>query len=53
MFLIQLASADDQPKAEMHKSPCNGLVLRGHNFNQVADLKLRHEKSSEKDPDFS
>ena len=43
MFLIQLASAEDNAKTDKHKSPCSGLVLRGKNINHEANLKKRHE----------
>ena len=44
MFLIQLASADDRPLKNTHKSPCAGLVLRGRNPQMEANLQKRHEK---------
>ena len=52
MFLIQVTSADDKPKEDLHKSPCNGLVLRGTNKNQDGNLSKRHESVSEKDANF-
>ncbi|CAH2002670.1 unnamed protein product [Acanthoscelides obtectus] len=31
MFLAQIRAADDEPVDDVHKSPCQGLVLRGRN----------------------
>ena len=53
MFLIQLASAEDKPLKNIHKSPCSGLVLRGSNLRMDANLQNRHETMSTKDPNFS
>ena len=46
MFLIQLASADDIPISNMHKSPCAGMVLRGKNNHITANLNERHDSAS-------
>lgn len=34
MFLLQVRAADDEPTEDVHKSPCQGLVLRGKNINR-------------------
>ena len=52
MFLIQLASADDIPISNMHKSPCAGMVLRGKNNHITANLNERHDSASKNDPSF-
>lgn len=43
MFLVQLAAADDTPKSQVHRSLCNGMVLRGENPKMNADLNRRNE----------
>lgn len=41
MFLIQVKAADDEPIADVHKSPCQNLVLRGRNVNRSATMATR------------
>lgn len=41
MFLIQLRAADDEPTANVHLSPCQGLVLRGKNIYREATMATR------------
>jgi phytanoyl-CoA hydroxylase len=41
MLLFQMMSADDTPLTQV-RSPCHGMVLRGINENQNADLDKRH-----------
>ena len=52
MLLVQVASVNDQPLIEMHKSPCGGMVLRGKNKLKSANLNERHETQSDNDPKF-
>ncbi|XP_069676048.1 phytanoyl-CoA dioxygenase, peroxisomal-like [Periplaneta americana] len=42
MFLIQLMNAEDDPLQEVHKSPGQGMVLRGRNLRRDATLANRH-----------
>ncbi|XP_034942550.1 probable alpha-ketoglutarate-dependent hypophosphite dioxygenase [Chelonus insularis] len=41
MFLIQIRAADDEPTDDVHKSPCQGLVLRGRNPYRDAGMASR------------
>ncbi|XP_072742525.1 probable alpha-ketoglutarate-dependent hypophosphite dioxygenase [Anoplolepis gracilipes] len=41
MFLMQVRAADDEPLEDVHKSPCQGLVLRGNNFYRQATMANR------------
>lgn len=34
-------SADDEPLKDVHKSPCQGLVLRGRNVNREGAMAKR------------
>ena len=43
MFLIQIASADDEPLLNIHLSHGMGTVLRGVNIKANADLNKRSE----------
>lgn len=43
MFLIQLMAADDTPKAAMHKSACQQMVLRGQCLWRPADITKRFD----------
>lgn len=43
MFLIQLMAADDTPMADMHKSACQKMVLRGKCLWRLADVTKRFE----------
>lgn len=42
MFLMQVRAADDEPTKDVHKSPCQGLVLRGRNVKRHGMMALRH-----------
>ncbi|KAL0118691.1 hypothetical protein PUN28_009391 [Cardiocondyla obscurior] len=42
MFLIQMKAADDEPMEDVHNSPCQGLVLRGTNYNQDGEYINRY-----------
>lgn len=41
MFLIQVRNVDDEPCKDVHKSPCQGLVLRGKNVKRDATMANR------------
>lgn len=41
MFLMQVRAADDEPLEDVHKSPCQGLVLRGRNIYREATMATR------------
>ncbi|XP_011880592.1 PREDICTED: probable phytanoyl-CoA dioxygenase [Vollenhovia emeryi] len=41
MFLMQVRAADDEPTEDVHKSPCQGLVLRGKNTSRDASMVNR------------
>ncbi|XP_043272964.1 probable alpha-ketoglutarate-dependent hypophosphite dioxygenase [Venturia canescens] len=41
MFLTQVKAADDDPIEDVHKSPCQNLVLRGRNINRKATMDTR------------
>lgn len=41
MFLLQVRAADDEPVEDVHKSPCQGLVLRGRNVYRQATMATR------------
>lgn len=41
MFLMQVRAADDEPIKDVHKSPCQGLVLRGKNTLRSANMLNR------------
>ncbi|XP_044729875.1 probable alpha-ketoglutarate-dependent hypophosphite dioxygenase [Chrysoperla carnea] len=41
MLLVQLMSADDEPLKDVHKSPCQGLVLRGKNVTREGAMAKR------------
>ncbi|XP_066996934.2 phytanoyl-CoA dioxygenase, peroxisomal [Anabrus simplex] len=41
MFLIQLMAADDEPLNDEHKSPAQGMVLRGRNYKRDANMETR------------
>jgi len=43
MFLIQVAAGEDEPQDEKHRSACAGMVLRGTNMKEPADLDKRHK----------
>ena len=42
MFLMQVRAADDESTADVHKSPCQELVLRGRNMKRDASMANRH-----------
>ena len=42
MFLIQLRAAEDEHLDDVHKSHCQGMVLRGANVSIGANIKKRH-----------
>lgn len=42
MFLLQVRAADDEPTRDVHKSPCQGLVLRGKNISRDASMINRY-----------
>ncbi|KAJ9589695.1 hypothetical protein L9F63_017101 [Diploptera punctata] len=41
MFLLQLMGADDDPTVDTHRSPAQGLVLRGKNVRRDASMATR------------
>ncbi|XP_012273386.1 uncharacterized protein LOC105695918 [Orussus abietinus] len=41
MFLAQIRAADDEPLEDVHKSPCQNLVLRGTNIYREATMATR------------
>lgn len=41
MFLLQVRAADDEPVEDVHKSPCQNLVLRGRNVHRDANMSTR------------
>ncbi|XP_011175172.1 probable alpha-ketoglutarate-dependent hypophosphite dioxygenase [Solenopsis invicta] len=41
MFLIQVRAADDEPIEDVHKSPCQNLMLRGKNIYRPATMANR------------
>ncbi|KAG7200119.1 hypothetical protein KM043_000561 [Ampulex compressa] len=41
MFLMQARAADDEPVTDVHKSPCQNLVLRGMNVYREASMANR------------
>ncbi|XP_047470682.1 phytanoyl-CoA dioxygenase, peroxisomal-like isoform X1 [Penaeus chinensis] len=43
MFLIQLMGADDTPMADMHRSACQKMVLRGKCLWRLADVTKRFD----------
>ncbi|MCL4151356.1 UNVERIFIED_CONTAM: hypothetical protein GTU68_000371 [Idotea baltica] len=43
MHLLQLMAAEDEPLIQAHKSPCQGLVLRGNNVKKEANILSRHK----------
>lgn len=42
MFLIQVRAADDEPTEDVHKSYCQGMVLRGKNIYRDAMMANRY-----------
>ncbi|XP_029179228.1 uncharacterized protein LOC114946741 [Nylanderia fulva] len=42
MFLIQIRAADDEPIEDVHKSPCQGLMLRGNNLYRDGTFENRY-----------
>ncbi|PSN48715.1 hypothetical protein C0J52_08782 [Blattella germanica] len=44
MFLIQLMNAEDDPVEDVHKSPAQGMVLRGKNVRRDATMATRFVK---------
>ncbi len=42
-----MMSAHDEKLRETHRSPCQGMVLRGHNPHAEASIKKRHEDRCE------
>lgn len=43
LFFVQMMSAEDEPLDKVHLSPCHGMVLRGVNVKQNADIDKRHQ----------
>ncbi|XP_069676036.1 phytanoyl-CoA dioxygenase, peroxisomal-like [Periplaneta americana] len=41
MFLLQLMTAEDDPVQDVHKSPAQGMVLRGRNVRRDASMASR------------
>lgn len=42
VIILQMMSAEDEPLEKVHISPCHGMVLRGINVKQNADIDKRH-----------
>lgn len=42
-IIVQMMSAEDEPLEKVHVSPCHGMVLRGVNVKQNADIEKRHQ----------
>jgi len=42
MFLLQVKEGSDEAVTSQHQSPGAGMVLRGRNKKQIADLDMRH-----------
>lgn len=41
MFLLQVRAADDEPIKDVHKSPCQNMMLRGKNVYREATMANR------------
>jgi len=46
IILTQMMSAEDEPAEDRHKSPAQGIVLLGRNFERDADIEKRAKDNS-------